>query len=135
MCRSEPADTGGLLQALGIELQPVGHGRYQASFDQPTPCARPGAWQGQALFTAKPGEAGNELLITALAGLPAAVGMMLVGCWCGYRLALYSAVHDVFEPRNGQPGKADGHLIARANIQALPARQRPKADLANATVV
>ncbi|MOA28403.1 hypothetical protein D3C78_1493440 [compost metagenome] len=135
MCRSEPADAGGLLQAFGIELQPVGHGGYQASFDQPTPCAGPGAWQGQALFTAKPGEAGNELLITALAGLPAAVSMMAVGRRRDDRLAFDRAMHNLLQAWNGQPGQADGHLVAGADVEGVPARQRTQAYLGNPSVV
>ncbi|PAV68064.1 hypothetical protein WR25_17934 [Diploscapter pachys] len=53
----------------------------------------------------------------------------------GHGLSHDRAMYHVVKPRNGEAGKADGHLVARANIEFLPASQGTKADLGNLTVV
>ncbi|MNC26081.1 hypothetical protein D3C75_741980 [compost metagenome] len=61
--------------------------------------------------------------------------MMLAGRWSGYRLALGGAVHHLLQARDGQPGKADGHLVTGADVELEPACQRAQAHLGDSPVI
>ena len=116
-------------------MQPVGHRGHQPGSHQSAPGTRAGARQGQPLLAAEPGEAGNELVLAAFADLPATVGMMLAGRWCDHRLALGGAVHHLLQAWDGQPGKADGHLVTGADVELAPTCQRSQAHLGDSPVI
>ncbi|MNV59793.1 hypothetical protein D3C71_1522370 [compost metagenome] len=132
---TEVADAWHLSQAAGIERQPIHHRGHQPCIHQAAPCAGTDLRQRQALLATEPREPSDELLLAALAGYPAAMSVIPVRCGWGNGGTFDGTMHHLFEAWDGQPGQADGHLVARADVERLPTCQRAQVHLGNLSVV
>ena len=91
--------------------------------------------QGQALLATEPGQAREKLTFAARRRLPA-TERMKVFCRRHPQFGSYGATqYNAIQPRNGQARQADGDLVARANIQGLPALQGACADAFDLPVI
>ncbi len=106
-----------------------------AVLDKRVPGPRTNTGQCQAFLAAEPCQSGAELAFTARCGLPAAEFMKVFGSRNDHVSSFSGTGHHAIESWNRQSGQAHGDLIARPDIQCLPALQRARADAADGTVV
>ncbi|MNV48448.1 hypothetical protein D3C71_1403540 [compost metagenome] len=84
--------------------------------------------QGQTLLATEPGQTGEKLTFASRCRLPTTQRMKIRRQRHTQFRTLDAARHHRVQSGNGQAGQADGDLVARSNVQRLPALQGTHTD-------